>query len=57
MLLTNSKAAENNIKYYSEDLGTLSLMYHRFNENEYPSTNVKMDIFEKQINIIKKKKI
>ena len=56
MLLTNSKAAENNIKYYSEDLGTLSLMYHRFNENEYPSTNVKMDIFEKQINIIKKKK-
>ena len=29
-------------------------MYHRFNENKYPSTNIKMDIFEKQINIIKK---
>ena len=39
-------------KYYSKDLGTLSLMYHRFNEPKYPSTNVEMDIFKKQINII-----
>ena len=30
-------------------------MYHRFNENKYPSTNVKMDIFKKQIEIIKSK--
>ncbi len=52
----NSKAEQNNIKYYSKDLGTLSLMYHRFNENKYPSTNIKMDIFKKQIDIIKKKK-
>ena len=29
-------------------------MYHRFNENKYPSTNVKMEIFEKQIETIKK---
>ena len=29
-------------------------MYHRFEENKYPSTNIKMDIFKKQINIIKK---
>ena len=28
-------------------------MYHRFNENKYPSTNIKMDIFEKHIDIIK----
>ena len=27
-------------------------MYHRFNENKYPSTNIQMDIFEKHINII-----
>ncbi|RPG04200.1 MAG: polysaccharide deacetylase [Pelagibacteraceae bacterium TMED267] len=27
-------------------------MYHRFNENKYPSTNIKMDIFKKHINII-----
>ena len=28
-------------------------MYHRFNENKYPSTNIKMDIFKKHIEIIK----
>ena len=55
LFLINSKADENNIKYYSKDLGTLSLMYHRFNENKYPSTNIKMDIFKKHINIIKSK--
>jgi peptidoglycan/xylan/chitin deacetylase (PgdA/CDA1 family) len=49
----NSKAEENNIKYYSDDKGILSLMYHRFDENKYPSTNIKMDIFKQQINIIK----
>ncbi len=55
LFLINSKADENNIKYYSNDLGTLSLMYHRFNENKYPSTNIKMDIFKKHMNIIKSK--
>jgi len=56
LFIINSKAEENNIKYYSKDLGTLSLMYHRFDENKYPSTNIQMDIFKKQINIIKEKK-
>ena len=27
-------------------------MYHRFNENKYPSTNIEMDIFRKQLEII-----
>tara|TARA_B100000700_G_scaffold320314_1_gene417326 strand:- start:2915 stop:3835 length:921 start_codon:yes stop_codon:yes gene_type:complete len=31
-------------------------MYHRFNENKYPSTNIQMDVFKKQIAIIKDKK-
>ena len=31
-------------------------MYHRFNENKYPSTNIRMEVFEKQINIIQEKK-
>tara|TARA_A100001234_G_scaffold4160_1_gene3386 strand:- start:836 stop:1894 length:1059 start_codon:yes stop_codon:yes gene_type:complete len=53
LLLTNSNSVENNIKYFSNDNGTLSLMYHRFNENKYPSTNIQMDIFEKQMEIIK----
>ena len=28
-------------------------MYHRFNENKYPSTNIKMDIFVKHMQLIK----
>ena len=36
----SSKSDENNIKFYSEDNGILSIMYHRFNEHEYPSTNI-----------------
>ena len=31
-------------------------MYHRFNENKYPSTNIKMEIFIKQMNMINDKK-
>ncbi len=49
----NSKADENNSKYYSNDSGILSLMYHRFNENKYPSTNIRMEIFIKQMEMIK----
>ena len=48
-----SKSDENNIKYYSKDEGILSIMYHRFNENKYPSTNIKMNIFKEHMNIIK----
>ena len=47
-----SKADENNIKYYSKDEGILSIMYHRFNESKYPSTNIQMDIFKEHIRII-----
>ena len=54
MLLNfNSKADDKNIKYYSIDKGILSLMYHRFDENKYPSTNIQMDVFKKQIKIIR----
>ncbi|MDA7582893.1 polysaccharide deacetylase family protein [Candidatus Pelagibacter sp.] len=53
---SNSKAEEKNIKYYSDDRGILALMYHRFDENKYPSTSIRMDVFKKQIKIIKKLK-
>ena len=49
----NSNAEENNIKQYSNDEGILSIMYHRFNEHKYPSTNIQMDIFYDQIKLIK----
>ena len=42
--LTNSISEENNSKYYSNDSGILSIMYHRFNETKYPSTNIQMEI-------------
>ena len=53
MFLVNSNSEENNSKYYSNDKGILSLMYHRFNENKYPSTNIRMNIFDKQMQMIK----
>ena len=35
-----------------EDFGLISIMYHRFNENKYPSTNIQMDVFKEQLKII-----
>ena len=32
-------------------------MYHRFNENKYPSTNIKTEIFKQQLDLIKKNNI
>tara|TARA_B100000902_G_scaffold20772_1_gene24936 strand:- start:1506 stop:2561 length:1056 start_codon:yes stop_codon:yes gene_type:complete len=40
-----------------EDFGIISLMYHRFEENKYPSTNIKIDDFKKHLEIIKKSDI
>ncbi len=51
--LTNSNSQTDNSKYYPDDNGILSLMYHRFNENKYPSTNIRMDMFDEQMKIIK----
>tara|TARA_Y100001958_G_C21196477_1_gene523745 strand:- start:90 stop:1151 length:1062 start_codon:yes stop_codon:yes gene_type:complete len=53
LFLTNSNSDDNNSKYYSNDNGVLSIMYHRFNENKYPSTNIRMEVFIEQMNIIK----
>ena len=52
-LFSDSKAGENNIKQYSNDEGILSIMYHRFEENKYPSTNIQMDVFKKHIQLIR----
>ena len=53
LFISNSRAEEKNIKYYSDDRGILSLMYHRFDESRYPSTNIRMDVFKQQIEIIR----
>tara|TARA_B100000941_G_scaffold215028_1_gene158170 strand:- start:598 stop:1653 length:1056 start_codon:yes stop_codon:yes gene_type:complete len=52
IFILNANAQENNIKYYSKDEGVLSIMYHRFDEFKYPSTNISMDIFKKHIKLI-----
>ena len=40
-----------------DDFGLISLMYHRFEENKYPSTNIRIDDFEKHIKILKENNI
>jgi len=52
ILTFNSNAQENNDRYFSNDEGVLSIMYHRFNEFKYPSTNISMDIFKKHVDLI-----
>jgi peptidoglycan/xylan/chitin deacetylase (PgdA/CDA1 family) len=52
ILTFNSNAQENNTRYFSNDEGVLSIMYHRFNEFKYPSTNISMDIFKEHIDLI-----
>tara|TARA_B100001142_G_scaffold78155_1_gene78924 strand:- start:2357 stop:3418 length:1062 start_codon:yes stop_codon:yes gene_type:complete len=47
-----SYALGNDTKSYSKDEGVLSIMYHRFNESKYPSTNIQMNIFKEQMKII-----
>ena len=50
----SNTSAEEVKQYNPDDQGVLSIMYHRFEENKYPSTNIRMDIFLKHINAIKK---
>ena len=38
--------------YDFDDFGLISVMYHRFNENKYPTTNIQMDVFKEQLRII-----
>jgi len=40
-----------------EDYGLISIMYHRFNESKYPSTNIQMEVFKEQLKIIENEKI
>ena len=35
-----------------DDYGLISIMYHRFDESKYPSTNIQLDVFKEQLKII-----
>ena len=52
-ILITKSVADENIKKFSNDEGILSIMYHRFNESKYPSTNIDMEIFRKHVEMIK----
>ena len=54
LFFLNASAETVNKKYEADEKGILALMYHRFEENKYPSTNIKIDIFQNHIDIIKK---
>ena len=56
MFSINSNAEDNNSKQYSKDEGVVSIMYHRFNESKYPSTNIQIDIFKEHLKLIKDSK-
>ena len=43
--------------YNFDDFGVISIMYHRFNENKYPSTNIQIDVFKEQLKVIDREKI
>ena len=45
--------SEETSQYNPDDQGILSIMYHRFDENKYPSTNIRMNIFLEHISAIK----
>jgi len=40
-----------------DDFGIITIMYHRFEENKYPSTNIKIEDFKEHIELIKKNEI
>ena len=40
-----------------DDFGIISLMYHRFEENKYPSTNIRMNDFKEHLKIIEENNI
>jgi len=40
-----------------DDYGVITIMYHRFEENKYPSTNIRINDFKTHLEILKEKKI
>ncbi len=39
------------------DYGLISIMYHRFDESKYPSTNIQLDVFKEHLKIIENQDI
>ena len=57
LLLSISKSFGINLNEFNPDKGVVALMYHRFNENKYPSTNIKNEIFLQHLDEINNSKL
>ena len=56
--LSNENQLYSNSKYSDiNDFGIISLMYHRFEENKYPSTNIRINDFKEHIKVIEQNKL
>jgi len=49
---SNQSKLYSSSNYDFNDYGLISIMYHRFNETRYPSTNIQLEIFKEQLKII-----
>ena len=57
LLVSISKSFGLNLNEFNPDKGVIALMYHRFNENKYPSTNIKNEIFLEHLDEINNLKL
>ena len=57
LLLSISKSFATNLDTLNTEKGIIALMYHRFNENKYPSTNIRNEIFLKHLDEINNSKM
>ncbi len=52
LFITETLAQENKLRKYQNDVGILSLMYHRFDEFKYPSTNITEEQLDSHLNYL-----
>jgi len=52
LILSISKSFGIDINNLNTKKGVIALMYHRFEENKYPSTNIRNEIFLEHLNEI-----
>ena len=57
ILFYQNNLYSNNETKRIDDFGIISLMYHRFEENKYPSTNIRINDFNEHLEIIKRNEI
>jgi peptidoglycan/xylan/chitin deacetylase (PgdA/CDA1 family) len=57
IFLIIANLSEVNSQEYQNEKGIIGLMYHRFEENKYPTTNVRLKEFNLQLEIINQNKI